>query len=83
VKELANEKCTSPAQLALAWVLSEGQGMVPIAGTKRVRYLEENMGALRVSLTESDRKNIAERLAPIPVVGERYAPDLMTLSERA
>jgi len=83
VKELANEKCVTPAQLALAWVLSEGQDMVPIPGTKRVRYLEENMGALHVTLSASDRKNIAERLAPIPVVGERYAPDLMALSERA
>ncbi len=41
------------------------------------------MGALRVTLTESDRKNIAERLAEIQVVGERYAPDLMALSEHA
>ena len=83
VKELANEKCVTPAQLALAWVLSEGRDIVPIPGTKRVRYLEENMGALHVSLTESDRKNIVERLAQIPVVGERYAPDLMALSDRA
>ena len=83
VKELANEKCVTPAQLALAWVLSEGQDIVPIPGTKRVRYLEENMSALWVTLTESDRKNIAQRLAQIPVVGERYAPDLMALSEQA
>ncbi len=83
VKELASEKGVTPAQLALAWVLSEGKDIVPIPGTKRVRYLEENMGALRVTLTESDRKNIAERLAQIQVVGERYAPDLMALSEHA
>jgi aryl-alcohol dehydrogenase-like predicted oxidoreductase len=83
VKELASEKGVTPAQLALAWVLSEGKDIVPIPGTKRVRYLEENMGALRVTLTESDRENIAERLAQVQVVGERYAPDLMALSERA
>jgi aryl-alcohol dehydrogenase-like predicted oxidoreductase len=83
VKELASEKGVTPAQLALAWVLWEGKDVVPIPGTKRVRYLEENMGALRVTLTESDRKNIAERLAEIQVVGERYAPDLMALSEHA
>jgi aryl-alcohol dehydrogenase-like predicted oxidoreductase len=83
VKELASEKGVTPAQLALAWVLSEGKDVVPIPGTKRVRYLEENMGALRVSLTESDRKNIAERFEQIQVVGERYAPDLMALSEQA
>ena len=80
VKELAREKGATPAQLALAWVLAQGQDIVPIPGTKRVRYLEDNMGALGVSLTESDRKKIAERLAQIPVVGERYAPEMMALS---
>jgi aryl-alcohol dehydrogenase-like predicted oxidoreductase len=83
VRELASEKGVTPAQLALAWVLSEGKDIVPIPGTKRVRYLEENMGALHVTLTENDRKNIAERLALIQVIGERYAPDLMALSDRA
>ena len=83
VKELAREKGVTPAQLALAWVLSEGKDIVPIPGTKRVRYLEENMGALQVTLTGKDRKHIAERLAPIQVIGERYAPDLMALSDRA
>jgi aryl-alcohol dehydrogenase-like predicted oxidoreductase len=83
VKELAREKGATPAQLALAWVLAQGEDVVPIPGTKRVRYLEDNMGALRVSLTESDRKKIAERLAQIPVVGERYTPDMMALVQRA
>jgi aryl-alcohol dehydrogenase-like predicted oxidoreductase len=83
VKELANEKGVTPAQLALAWVLSQGKDVVPIPGTKRVRYLEENMGALRVQLTESDRKKIAERLAQIQVVGERYPPAMMSLVQRA
>jgi aryl-alcohol dehydrogenase-like predicted oxidoreductase len=83
VKELAGGKGVTPAQLALAWVLSEGKDIVPIPGTKRVRYLEENMGALRVTLTASDRKNIVERFEQIQVVGERYAPDLMALSEQA
>lgn len=83
VKELAREKGVTPAQLALAWVLSEGEDIVPIPGTKRVRYLEENMDAIRVTLTESERKTIAQRLAHIPVVGERYAPDLMALSQTA
>jgi aryl-alcohol dehydrogenase-like predicted oxidoreductase len=57
--------------------------IVPIPGTKRVRYLEENMGALKVTLTESDLKNIAARLAKIQIIGERYAPDMMTLVQRA
>ena len=57
VKELAKEIRVTPAQLALAWVLAQGQEMVPIPGTKRLRYLEENMGALNVKLTDADRKN--------------------------
>jgi aryl-alcohol dehydrogenase-like predicted oxidoreductase len=83
VKELAREKGATPAQLALAWVLAQGEDVVPIPGTKRLRYLDENMGALRISLTESDRKKIAERLARIPVVGERYTPEMMALVQRA
>jgi aryl-alcohol dehydrogenase-like predicted oxidoreductase len=82
VKELASEKGVTPAQLALAWALSEGKDIVPIPGTKRVRYLEENMGALQVTLTESDRKNITGRFEQMEVAGERYAPDLMALSEQ-
>jgi aryl-alcohol dehydrogenase-like predicted oxidoreductase len=83
VKELAREKGATPAQLALAWVLAQGEDLVPIPGTKRVYYLEDNMGALRVNLTESERKKIAERLAQIPVVGERYTPEMMSLVQRA
>lgn len=83
VKELAAEKGVTPAQLALAWVLAQGKDMVPIPGTKRVAYLEENMGALEVNLTESDRKHIAECLARFPVVGERYTPEMMSLVQHA
>ena len=56
---------------------------MPIPGTKRVRYLEDNMGALQVVLSESDKKNIGSRVAQIPVAGERYAPDMMALVQRA
>jgi aryl-alcohol dehydrogenase-like predicted oxidoreductase len=83
VKELAAEKAVTPARLALAWVLSQGKDIVPIPGTKRVRYLEDNMGALNVVLTEVDRRNIAARLAQIQVVGERYTPEFMALTDRA
>ncbi len=83
VKELASKKGSTPAQLALAWVLAQGNDLVPIPGTKRVRYLEENMGALNVKLTESDLKEINARLAQIEVFGERYAPDMMALVQHA
>lgn len=83
VKEIAAAKGVTAAQLALAWVLAQGKDMIPIPGTKRVRYLEENMGAVEVKLTDSDLKNIAGRLAEIDVVGERYAPAMMALVNKA
>jgi len=83
VKELAAEKAVTPAQLALAWVLAQGNDLVPIPGTKRVRYLEENMGALNVTLSPADLKRIEKRLAQIQIVGERYTPQMMSLVQRA
>ena len=83
VKELAMEKGISPAQLALAWVLAQGQDLVPIPGTKRLRYLEENMGALNVKLTGADLKKIADRVAQFKVVGDRYTADMMALVQKA
>jgi aryl-alcohol dehydrogenase-like predicted oxidoreductase len=83
VKELAAEKGITPAQLALAWVLAQGNDLVPIPGTKRVRYLEENMGALNVILNPADLKRIEARLAQIEIVGERYTPQMMSLVQRA
>jgi aryl-alcohol dehydrogenase-like predicted oxidoreductase len=82
VKELARKKGCTPAQLALAWVLAQGDDLVPIPGTKRVRYLEDNMGALRVKLTQQDLKEINSRLAEVQVVGERYTPEMMALVNR-
>ena len=83
VKELAAEKGITPAQLALAWVLAQGRDMVPIPGTKRVRYLEENMGAINVHLTEADLKKIAARVAEFQIVGERYTPEMLAMVQRA
>jgi aryl-alcohol dehydrogenase-like predicted oxidoreductase len=83
VKELASEKGITPAQLALAWVLAQGKDIVPIPGTKRVRYLEENMGALNVRLSKADLNKIAARLAEFEIVGERYSPQMMALVQRA
>ena len=83
MKELAAEKGITPAQLALAWVLAQGADMVPIPGTKRVRYLEDNMGALNVKLTGADLKKISGKLAEFQIVGERYTPEMMALVQRA
>jgi aryl-alcohol dehydrogenase-like predicted oxidoreductase len=83
VKELASEKGITPAQLVLAWVLAQGQDVVPIPGTKRIRYLEDNMGAINVQLSAVDLKKIAARLAEFEIVGERYTPQMMALVQRA
>jgi aryl-alcohol dehydrogenase-like predicted oxidoreductase len=82
VKELAAKKGCTPAQLALAWVLAQGDDLVPIPGTKRVRYLEDNMGALSVALDRKDLDEINSRLSETRVVGERYAPELMSMVNR-
>jgi aryl-alcohol dehydrogenase-like predicted oxidoreductase len=72
VEEIAHRKKCTPAQLALAWLLAQGDDIVPIPGTKQRRYLEENMAALEVELTSFDRGQI-EEVAPRGVaVGERY-----------
>ncbi len=70
VRELAAEKGLTPGQLALAWVLSRGEHIVPIPGTKRVSYLEENLAAADVELSEQDALAIAEAVPPAS--GERY-----------
>ncbi len=77
VSELAAEKHCSPAQLALAWVLAQGDDMVPIPGTKRRSYLEENLGALDVRLTSADLSRIDEVLPRGSAVGPRYNAELM------
>ena len=82
VKGFAKKKGCTPAQLALAWVLAQGNDMVPIPGTKRVRYLEENMGAIAVKLTPPDLHEIENSIKQIEVVGERYAPEMMALVNR-
>jgi aryl-alcohol dehydrogenase-like predicted oxidoreductase len=79
VKRTASKKGVSSAQLALAWVLSQGDDIVPIPGTKRIKYLEDNMGALNVTLDETDRREIDALFNEISVVGDRYTPDMMAL----
>ncbi len=73
VQEMARDKECTPAQLALAWVLAQGQHIVPIPGTKRVKYLEENLGALDVQLTPDDLARIDAAFPPGVATGGRYA----------
>jgi aryl-alcohol dehydrogenase-like predicted oxidoreductase len=79
IEELAREKGVTPSQLALAWVLHRGEDIVPIPGTKHVKYLEENVKALDVKLSADDLQRIDE-VAPVGVAaGERY-PDMSTVN---
>ena len=79
VKEIAREQNCTPGQLALAWVLAQGDDVVPIPGTKRRRYLEENVGATEVELSAEDLARIDE-VAPAGVAaGDRY-PDMSVVN---
>jgi aryl-alcohol dehydrogenase-like predicted oxidoreductase len=72
VEQMAQEKGCTTAQLALAWVLAQGDDIVPIPGTKHVRYLDDNIGALQVQLTDADLKRLDEILPPGAAAGLRY-----------
>jgi aryl-alcohol dehydrogenase-like predicted oxidoreductase len=72
VKDLAAEKRCTPAQLALAWLLHQGQDIVPIPGTRNIGRLDENAAATKVKLTEADLQRIDSVLAKNTVAGERY-----------
>lgn len=77
VKEIAEEKHCTPAQLALAWLLTQGKDIVPIPGTKRSKRLEENLRALEIKLSDEELKSI-EEIAPIGIAaGTRYPESMM------
>ena len=82
VRELAAEKQVKPGQLALAWVLHQGGDIVPIPGTKRVAYLEENAAAAEIELTETDLDRLDEAVPPGVAAGDRYAPEGMASVNR-
>jgi aryl-alcohol dehydrogenase-like predicted oxidoreductase len=77
VEQIAAEKKCTPSQLALAWVLSRGQDIVPIFGTKRRKYLLENLAALKIKLSEQDLRRLDELAPKGAAAGDRYAPALM------
>ncbi len=72
VEQMAAEKGCTTAQLALAWVLAQGEDIVPIPGTRHIKYLDENIGALEVKLTSDDLKRLDEILPPGAAAGTRY-----------
>jgi aryl-alcohol dehydrogenase-like predicted oxidoreductase len=82
IEALAAEKGCTPSQLALAWVLAQGDDMVPIPGTKRRQYLEENVAAIHVTLTPQDLERIDEIAPKGAAAGDRYAPESMKMLGR-
>ncbi len=82
VRELATRKGATPAQVALAWLLHKSDDIVPIPGTKRRRYLEENVGAAALALSPSEVAELDSALAPDKVAGPRYNERLMALVDR-
>jgi aryl-alcohol dehydrogenase-like predicted oxidoreductase len=69
---MADEKGCTTAQLALAWVLAQGEDIVPIPGTKHVKYLDQNIDALKVRLSDEELERLDSILPPGAAAGERY-----------
>ena len=82
VEEIAKEKKCTPGQLALAWLLAQGDDIIPIPGTKRRKYLEENVGAVKVKLTPQDLRRIDEVAPHGAAAGKRYPEAMMAAVNR-
>ncbi|MCJ1311719.1 hypothetical protein MMC25_005392 [Agyrium rufum] len=75
---LANKKGCTPGQLTLAWLMAQGEDIIPIPGTKKVKYLEENLASINLKLTEAEVKEIREAVDGAEVHGSRYAEAMMS-----
>lgn len=82
VKKIADRKGVTLAQIALAWLLHKGDDIVPIPGTKRRKYLKENLGAANVSLSPAEMKELDDTVAPQNIAGPRYNDSNMRLIDR-
>jgi aryl-alcohol dehydrogenase-like predicted oxidoreductase len=82
VESLAKKKKCTPAQLALAWLLAQGEDIVPIPGTKRRQYLEENIQAVEVELTPAELKEIDKKVPVGMTAGDRYPAEAMKAVNR-
>jgi aryl-alcohol dehydrogenase-like predicted oxidoreductase len=82
IEALAKAKGSTPGQLALAWVLAQGDDVVPIPGTKRLAYLDENLGALKVKLTPGDLSQIDAAMPAALVAGQRYTAQALAAVDR-
>jgi aryl-alcohol dehydrogenase-like predicted oxidoreductase len=82
VREVAARAGAKPGQIALAWLLQKGDDVVPIPGTKRRTYLEENVAAAGILLTAEDMRRLDEALSPGTISGSRYSERLMAMINR-
>ena len=82
VRDIASAKRAKPGQIALAWLLHKGPSIVPIPGTKRRTYLEENIAAAAISLNAAEMKALDEALAPNKIAGPRYGAAMMSMVDR-
>ena len=82
IKEIAAEKSVTPGQLALAWVLAQGDDVAPIPGTTTPDHLEENVAALEVELSDEDLKRIDEAAPSGSTAGTRYPEEMMSSVNR-
>ncbi len=82
IREMAHARGIAPATLAIAWLLHRGDGIVPIPGTKRRHYLEENVAAAQVTLTQPELGRLDRAFQPGAIAGLRYRPELMNTIDR-
>jgi len=82
LEQLAAERHCTASQLALAWLLAQGPDIIPIPGTKRRRYLEENAAAVEITLSVEELRRMDEVMPKGAVAGERYAPNMQALLDR-
>ena len=81
-ENLAKDKNCTPAQLALAWVLAQGENVIPIPGTKKIKYLEENAKAADINLSVEDLNDIENLMKKYPDIGPRYNTSTMKLVDK-
>jgi aryl-alcohol dehydrogenase-like predicted oxidoreductase len=82
VRDIATAKNAKPGQIALAWLLHKGEDVVPIPGTKRRKYLEENIAAAAITLSQAEMQALDDALAPEKIAGPRYAKTIMSTIDR-
>ena len=82
VREIGDRKGATPGQIALAWLLHKGDDIVPIPGTKQRKHLEDNSGAVDISLRADEMAELDDALSPEKISGPRYTPERMAQIDR-